>query len=152
MSGVINAAGSKSGVLDSGLRADVPSFHVYASGGWQPWASGFRNIDTLTTVVHDTGNNWNSTTHFTAPVLGSYFFHGAIYLNTTTTSYIEIRVDNSIAAYSLKDYSQKGHHETTLIWKLNAGQRVTFGFSSATTSNTYYAGIGHTWFEGHLIG
>jgi hypothetical protein len=131
-----------------------PSFYVYASGG------GIASSNSYTTpgfdnVSHNIGNHWStSTVTFTAPVAGLYYFHFAMYWNSTN-GYSRIRIlknSSTIHHYNIKPGTGSDHsQEVSGIISMAANDTVKPQMMS-DNSNNYFRSQNHTYFEGYLLG
>jgi len=131
-----------------------PSFYVYASGG------GIASSNSYTTpgfdnVSHNIGNHWDtSTVTFTAPVAGLYYFHFAMYWNSTN-GYSRLRIlknSSTIHHYNIRPGLSGDHsQEVSGIIGMAANDTVKPQMQS-DQSNSYFRAQNHTYFEGYLLG
>ena len=133
---------------------DQPSFYVYASGGGTASSNSYTTPG-FDNVSHNIGNHWDtSTVTFTAPVAGLYYFHFAMYWNSTN-GYSRLRIlknSSTIHHYNIKPGLSSDHsQEVSGIIGMAANDTVKPQMQS-DQSNNYFRAQNHTYFEGYLLG
>jgi len=139
------------------LHPEQPAFYAWKSGSTQTTTASNERI-TFPSVTANTGNHFNaSTSLFTAPVAGVYYFSfRALTGNDGTDGDARLQYNGAIA----NEYSTyasnaiTGHKQTILSGAISLNANDTVGISSWTSGRTFYgsAFYGHTSFSGYLIG
>ena len=167
MSGIINSAGSKSGVIGPSTFADTPAFWVYGNGTQSSIGAGYTTCS-LNDEIFDNGSNFdhNTTYTFTAPVTGLYHFDAHLkmeyvlaslawlnFMLTFTFANMTDREPYATIETSIWDQEARyfGMHHLSLDTKMDAGDTCVPRVYSPTVGNVgNIVGTG-TYLAGHLI-
>jgi hypothetical protein len=139
------------------LHPEQPAFYAWKSNSTQTTTASNERI-TFPSVTVNNGNHFNtSTSLFTAPVAGVYYFSfRALTGNDGTDGDARLQYNGAIAnQYSCyASNAITGHKQTILSGAINLNANDTVGISSWTSGRTFYgsSNYGHTSFSGHLIG
>jgi hypothetical protein len=142
--------------IDSAGRVTMPYqpvFSARANGGTNPGSN--QTLPFPVTAVN-TGSHYNtSTSTFTAPINGTYFFYfqalGETSFNDRAMAYIQLNGGDYIeASATTKDYNSV--HAQVII-SLSAGDAVRVQTQAGAAGTRFYADSNNqNWFMGYLIG
>jgi hypothetical protein len=131
---MVPIVGWTSGNVMSTAELQVRSAIVVASGnGGESLTAGTTNIP-FSTEALDSHGAWNGT-QFTVPATGYYNIEGAVYTTTTTTSGVDLYIDNT-SDKRLSDFITDQVHKFSGTLKFTKGQVLSFrSLASKTLSN-----------------
>ncbi len=150
MSGIINRAGSKSGIINNGK-----GIGFFACGNGEGSVAYADNaVIILATVPYNEGNGYdNSNGRFTAPVTGLYHFDFIFYPYGGSNVYAPYLTDSAAVDWGRMRHNFNDDQMGT--WSQNAyltkGMYI-FVKSTGGTRTFYLGNKSHTRFSGHLIG
>ena len=156
MSGIINSAGSRSGVIGPHTFSDTPSFRVYHTAE-TALTAGTEAAVSFSGVTHNVGSHFStSTNEFTAPISGYYYINSSLLINTTTTLHRIIlymyknttQVSSYQSVHGASAHMSVGAHD---IWHMNAGDIAKIAVWSENVSGNIYASSNWSYFSGHLL-
>ena len=141
MSGIINSAGSRSGVIGPKTFADTPSF-AYKSASIQTdiASGGGGTYVVFGTLVFDNLSNFVSDT-FTAPVAGIYMFSTSVRLNEIPTDaiYVDLRMVFTGGPPLLQNFKSE-LHQTGLYDTISYSQLVNMDAGDTARVLVFYDG------------
>ena len=142
--------------IDSAGRVTMPYqpvFSARANGGTNP---GANQTLPFPVAAVNTGSHYNtSTSTFTAPINGTYFFYfqalGEQTLNARAIANIQVNGVSTVeASATTKDYNSV---QAQIITNLSAGDTVRIQTQAGAEGTRFYAdGNTQNWFMGYLIG
>jgi hypothetical protein len=150
-----STVGSERMRIDSAGRVTMPYQPCFAARGMN--ANTSYGVSAKFDLTSDTCNSpdYNtSTSTFTAPVTGNYYFGYGVYSYVIAQFTIKVngsdyRPANADTIGLFSTATTNSLENASLVVPLATGDYVTFGFRSGYSGNIYGQ---HTWFSGHLIG
>lgn len=153
---LVTAAGTALSANSSGYVTTPfqPAFFAISSGVITP-GSGLTKVSFASVTPNISSSFSTSTSRFTAPVAGTYFFTGLVtYDSTGSASYVGCLFyrngSNIYSTYNGKASGQYGQVKNSLVITLSAGDYMEL-YTDTNSGSVAYEG-GRTYFMGYLLG